>query len=166
MPFLLNIADLIWRKTLLFTTLCKYLGTFIHSSSSHEKSMVQKSIAISSVELLLWLPPHWKFQYLPERLYCVGSRFSKHFNCMDQWGAAECMMYCSTKLMYKWGIIQGTKETDCVNTLSLEFHWNVERTNQDIGIVTVEWFGYEPLVFYFGIGEWFSYEFNLLYFAL
>ena len=38
--------------------------------------------------------------------------------------------------------------------------------NQDISIVTVEWFGYEPLVFYFGIGEWFSYEFNLLYFAL
>lgn len=48
----LNIADLIGRKTLLITTLCKYLGTSIHSSSPHEKSMVQKSIAISSVELL------------------------------------------------------------------------------------------------------------------
>lgn len=82
MSFLLNIADLIGRKTLLITTLCKYLGTFIHSSSSHEKSMVQKSIAISSVELLYH--PTGKFQYLPERLYCVGSRFSKHFNCMDQ----------------------------------------------------------------------------------
>ena len=42
----------------------------------------------------------------------------------------------------------------------------MERTKQDISIVTVEWFGYEPLVFYFVIGEWFGYEPLVFYFGI